>query len=53
VRTEDPVNDLLRLAVKSHGGLQRWEQISRFRAPTAPRPGPVSIALEVANVTFS
>jgi hypothetical protein len=26
------VNDLLKLAVKSHGGLQRWEQISRFRA---------------------
>jgi hypothetical protein len=26
------VNDLLELAVKGHGGLPRWEQISRFRA---------------------
>jgi GH15 family glucan-1,4-alpha-glucosidase len=26
------VNDLLQLAVNAHGGLRRWEQISRFRA---------------------
>jgi hypothetical protein len=26
------VNDLLKLAVEGHGGLQRWAQISRFRA---------------------
>jgi hypothetical protein len=26
------VNDLLRLAVKAHGGMRRWEQVSRFRA---------------------
>ncbi len=26
------MNDLLELAVKGHGGLPRWEQISRFRA---------------------
>jgi hypothetical protein len=30
--TEDPVNDLLELAVEAHGGMRRWEQISRFRA---------------------
>jgi hypothetical protein len=26
------VDDLLKLAVEGHGGMQRWEQISRFRA---------------------
>jgi len=26
------VNDLLQPAVNAHGGLRRWEQISRFRA---------------------
>jgi len=26
------VNDLLELAVEAHGGMRRWEQISRFRA---------------------
>jgi hypothetical protein len=26
------VQDLLQLAVDAHGGLRRWEQISRFRA---------------------
>jgi hypothetical protein len=26
------VNDLLKLAIEAHGGLARWEQISRFRA---------------------
>ena len=26
------MNDLLQLAVNAHGGLRRWEQISRFRA---------------------
>ena len=31
-RNGDLVNDLLELAVEGHGGLPRWEQISRFRA---------------------
>jgi hypothetical protein len=26
------VNELLKLAIEGHGGLRRWEQISRFRA---------------------
>jgi hypothetical protein len=26
------VNDLLKLALEGHGGLRRWEQLSRFRA---------------------
>jgi hypothetical protein len=26
------VNEVLKLAVEGHGGIQRWEQISRFRA---------------------
>ena len=26
------MNDLLKLAIEGHGGLRRWEQISRFRA---------------------
>jgi hypothetical protein len=26
------VNDLLQLAVNAHGGMERWGQISRFRA---------------------
>jgi hypothetical protein len=26
------MNDLLKLAIKGHGGLRRWEQIDRFRA---------------------
>jgi hypothetical protein len=26
-----PVNDLLKLAIEGHGGLRRWEQLSRFR----------------------
>jgi hypothetical protein len=26
------MNDLLKLAIKGHGGLRRWEQIERFRA---------------------
>jgi hypothetical protein len=26
------VDDLLKLAIEGHGGLRRWEQISRFRA---------------------
>jgi len=26
------VNDLLKLAIEGHGGMRRWEQISRFRA---------------------
>ena len=26
------MTDLLKLAVEAHGGLQRWEQLSRFRA---------------------
>ena len=30
--SSDPVNDLLKLAIGGHGGLHRWEQISRFRA---------------------
>jgi len=25
------VNDLLKLAIERHGGLPRWEQVSRFR----------------------
>lgn len=25
------VNDLLKLAIEGHGGLLRWEQVSRFR----------------------
>jgi hypothetical protein len=25
------VNDLLKLAIEAHGGLRRWEQLSRFR----------------------
>ena len=29
------MNDLLKLAIEGHGGLQRWEQISRFRAATS------------------
>src|SRR6266542_1166656 len=29
---ECPVNDLLQLAVNAHGGMERWGQISRFRA---------------------
>jgi hypothetical protein len=40
------VNDLLKMAVKGHGGLQRREQISRFRA-AAP------ITVDVANLTYS
>jgi hypothetical protein len=26
------VDDLLKLAIEGHGGLRRWEQISRFHA---------------------
>jgi hypothetical protein len=26
------MNDLLKLAIEGHGGMRRWEQISRFRA---------------------
>lgn len=26
------MNDLLKLAINAHGGMRRWEQISRFRA---------------------
>jgi hypothetical protein len=26
------MNDLLKLAIEGHGGLRRWEQLSRFRA---------------------
>jgi hypothetical protein len=26
------LNDLLKLAIEGHGGLPRWEQVSRFRA---------------------
>jgi hypothetical protein len=26
------VNDLVKLAINAHGGMQRWEQISRLRA---------------------
>ena len=26
------MNDLLKLAMEGHGGAQRWEQLSRFRA---------------------
>jgi len=29
---EDPVNNLLKLAVDGHGGARRWEQVSWFRA---------------------
>ena len=29
------MNDLLKLAIDGHGGMQRWEQISRFRAAAA------------------
>ena len=43
---EDLVNDLLKLAVDAHGGMQRWEQIYRFRES-------VSIAIDVTSVTFS
>ena len=25
------MNDLLKLAIEGHGGLPRWEQVSRFR----------------------
>ncbi|MGE5289008.1 MAG: hypothetical protein ACM3ML_17770 [Micromonosporaceae bacterium] len=34
------MNDLLKLAVNAHGGVRRWEQISRFRA-TASITGPI------------
>lgn len=27
-----PVNDLLNLAINGHGGMRRWEQLSRFTA---------------------
>jgi hypothetical protein len=30
------MNDLLKLAIEGHGGLQRWEQISRFRVAASP-----------------
>ena len=30
------MNDLLKLAIEGHGGEQRWEQITRFRAAAAP-----------------
>jgi hypothetical protein len=26
------MNDLLKLAIDGHGGMRRWEQLSRFRA---------------------
>jgi hypothetical protein len=29
------MNDLLALAIKGHGGLRRWQQLSRFRATTS------------------
>ena len=29
------VNDLLKLAIAGHGGLRRWEQLSRFRVATS------------------
>ena len=29
------MNELLKLAIDGHGGLRRWEQISRFRATTS------------------
>ena len=29
------MNDLLKLAIDGHGGMQRWEHISRFRAAAA------------------
>src|SRR5262249_29709633 len=31
-RTERPMDDLLTFAVDAHGGIERWEHISRFRA---------------------
>ena len=40
------MDDLLKLAIAGHGGEQRWEQITRFRAA-------VSIAIDVTDVTFS
>jgi hypothetical protein len=36
-RTRRPMNDLLTLAVKAHGGMQRWEQISRSAPPCRSR----------------
>jgi hypothetical protein len=41
------MNELLKLAVKGHGGMARWERISWFRVAA------VSVALDVTNVTFS
>jgi hypothetical protein len=44
------MNDLLKLAIEGHGGLRRWEQISRFRVAASitgtiwelkGRPGPL------------
>jgi hypothetical protein len=29
------VNELLKLAIEGHGGMRRWEQVSRFRAATS------------------
>ena len=50
------MNDLLKLAVEGHGGLRRWEQISRFRVAASitgeiwdlkGKPGPLdSVVLE-------
>ncbi len=50
------MNDLLKLAIEGHGGLRRWEQISRFRVAASitgaiwaltGKPGPLdSVVLE-------
>jgi hypothetical protein len=48
------VNDLLKLAIEGHGGLRRWEQLSRFRLaasitgaiwPLKGKPGPPGAVL--------
>jgi hypothetical protein len=48
------MNDLLKLAIEGHGGLRRWEQLSRFRVaasitgaiwPLKGKPGPPGAVL--------
>ena len=37
------MNDLLKLAIDGHGGMRRWEQLSRFRF----------VAIDITDVAFS
>jgi hypothetical protein len=41
-RTERTLDDVLALAIDAHGGMNRWEQLSRFRA-TASITGPLCV----------